>query len=78
MFTALSEGFGNMDEKLNLFVALAPVTRLDGASNELYHTVSTIYPYVKQILDGLKIYEINGPAWQNYEDEICFLFQEFC
>ena len=47
MFTALSEGFGDLDQKLNLFVALAPVTRLDGASNELYHTLSNIFPYVK-------------------------------
>ena len=63
MFTALSEGFGDLDQKLNLFVALAPVTRLDGASNEFYHTLSNIYPYVKKILDGLNIYEIDGPGW---------------
>jgi hypothetical protein len=25
MFTALAEGFGNLDEKINLFVALAPI-----------------------------------------------------
>ena len=78
MFTALSERFGDLDQKLNLFVALAPVTRLDGASNELYHTLSKIYPYVKSILDGLNIFEINGPGWQSYEDEICFLFDDLC
>jgi hypothetical protein len=78
MFTALSEGFGDLNKKLNLFVALAPVTRLDGVSNEFYKTLSNIFPYAKQILDGLKIYEINGPSWQNYEDEICFLFEDLC
>lgn len=63
MFSALAEKFGDLDQKLNLFVALAPVTRLDEASNELYHTLANIYPYVKTIFDSLKIYEINGPSW---------------
>lgn len=78
MFTALAEKFGDLDQKINLFVALAPVTRLDEASNELYHTLANIYPYLKTIFDSLKIYEINGPNWQNYQDEICFLFEDFC
>jgi hypothetical protein len=63
MFTALAENFGDLDQKLNLFIALAPVTKLDDASNKLYHTLATTYPYVISIFDSLKIYEIDGPDW---------------
>lgn len=35
MFTALAENFGNLRKKVNLFVALAPVVRLDNAYNEM-------------------------------------------
>ena len=28
MFSALSEGYGNLDEKINFFVALAPIVNL--------------------------------------------------
>lgn len=78
MFTALAENFGNLEDKLNLFVALAPVTRLDGVSNEFFHTLGNIFPYLKKVLDEMHIYEFNGPSWQSYEDEICFLFEDLC
>ena len=34
MFTALAENFGNMREKINLFVALCPITNLAYSSDE--------------------------------------------
>jgi lysosomal acid lipase/cholesteryl ester hydrolase len=33
MFVSLAENFGNIPDKLNVFVALAPVTRIDGVDN---------------------------------------------
>lgn len=78
MFTALAENFGNLEDKLNLFVALAPVTRLDGVKNQFYHNLGNVFPYLKQVLDDMHIYEFYGPSWQSYEDEICFLFTDLC
>jgi hypothetical protein len=35
MFTALAENFGNMREKINLFVALCPITNLAYSTDDM-------------------------------------------
>ena len=51
MFTALAENFGEMEEKINFFVAIAPVTKLRGDSTELFDTLSMISPYLLSIFE---------------------------
>jgi len=36
MFTALAEKYGNLDEKINIFVALAPITHLFGSKSPFF------------------------------------------
>jgi hypothetical protein len=45
MFSALAEGHGNLKEKLNLFVALCPITNLGWSTAEV-------------IVEGAKHYDL--------------------
>ena len=78
MFTALSEGFGDLDQKVNLFVALAPITRLGGATNQFFTTLGATFPYLLEILHTFGVYEFFGPTWEANEAKICMIFSEFC
>lgn len=63
MFTALAEGHGQLDQKLSLFVALAPITHLIGAHNPLFKSLSTSVPVIKSILEYYKIFELYGQGY---------------
>jgi hypothetical protein len=63
MFTALAEKFGQMDQKINFFVAIAPVTKFNGDFNQFYEILSKIYPFLMKVFDKLGIYELFGPKW---------------
>ena len=61
MFTALAEGFGDLHEKLNIFVALAPVTYLQDESKEKALKYVTKYaPLVQKDCAKFKFYELYG------------------
>lgn len=51
MFTALAEGFGNLNSKINLFVALAPIAYLQDSSDDLLTYVTNVFPYLMEALD---------------------------
>ena len=55
MFTALAEGFGNINDKLNLYVALAPITRLFGSKSPFLQSLSSKIPLVRELLNFLNI-----------------------
>jgi len=40
MFSALSQGHGNIGNKINVFVALAPIVNLQHTTNSLLKTVT--------------------------------------
>jgi hypothetical protein len=60
MFAALAEDFGQLDQKISIFVALAPITHLIGSHNSLIKQVSKSIPVVKNIMDKLNIHELFG------------------
>jgi pimeloyl-ACP methyl ester carboxylesterase len=47
MFTALAENFGNLNDKINLFVAMAPVTYLQDSTDALMRYASDFFPYLQ-------------------------------
>ena len=78
MFTALAQNFGNMSEKVNFFVALAPVAKLGGSFNWFYEILSFIYPALLWIFNKLGIYELFDPNWQTLHTLSCTLMPEVC
>ena len=78
MFTALAENFGDVQNKINLFVALAPITHLFGSHNEFFNALSKSIPLARQVLHFLGIYEFFGDDWHKISGPFCTLFEELC
>jgi hypothetical protein len=60
MFTALTENFGDMRNKINAFVALAPVMRLGHSSNEMLQKIAKDIESYKIKMEKSKIYSVQG------------------
>ena len=78
MFTALAQGFGDMQDKLNLFVAFAPITRLFGSKSPFLHSLADKIPLVRNLLNFLNIYEFFGPSWNAISKDFCIVLQDLC
>jgi hypothetical protein len=78
MFTALAEGFGNINDKLNLYVALAPITRLFGSKSPFLQSLSNKIPLVRELLNFLNIQEFFGPTWNAISEDFCIVFSDLC
>jgi hypothetical protein len=63
MFSALSEGHGNLKDKINIFVALCPITNLYHASAGFMDWSHKYYGSLKNTLSMFSIHEIKGPKW---------------
>ena len=71
MFSALAEGHGNLNSKLNLFVAICPVTNLNHASNAIGHLTNTMLYLLAGTLSNFGVHEILGPSWIYWQNMIC-------
>ena len=71
MFAALSENYGNLKDKLNLFVALAPVVRLDNAYNDMIVSLAQNVNQAQFWMSTLGIDEVFGPEWQDIAFRYC-------
>lgn len=80
MFTALAENIDDMTSKINIFIALAPITYIGGSHNELFKSVSVSLPYIWDFLGSLNINEVFGPDWEQniHKNQICSWFPEMC
>jgi len=63
MFTALAENFGDLNNKLNLFVALAPVTYLQDSTDAMMRYASDLFNPLSTTLEELEINELFGSNW---------------
>jgi hypothetical protein len=64
MYYALVENFGNMREKLNLFVNFAPIAIIgDKDESSIFTTMCTRLPTLLKATKALKIYEFFGKNW---------------
>ena len=78
MFTALAEEFDDVEDKINLFVALAPITHLAGSHDGFWVEVSKIIPVLRDLLNALEIYELFGPRWNDIRGPVCLVFTDLC
>lgn len=78
MFTALAENFGNLNDKINVFVALAPVTYLQDSTDALMRYASDFFPYLQTTFQELGAHELFGSTWSEVQDKICILFKGIC
>jgi len=79
MFTALAEDFGDLEDKINLFVALAPITHLAGSHNAAFwEEISGIIPVLRDLLNAFDIYELFGPTWNEVKGPVCLVFTDLC
>jgi len=78
MFTALANNFGNINQKLNLFVALAPVVYLGNVEVPYIEYLSFGYKLVKKTLDSYGIYEFFGGEYVEFSDDFCKVLPEIC
>ena len=80
MFYALTQKEEDFYEsRINLFVALAPVTRLRTINNELLEFFSNFHQMVNQVTDMFGVYEFFGPKWiQIEQSNFCKLTLGLC
>ena len=80
MFSALSFNHGHLQDKLNLFIALAPVIEMNNASNSLYKLAAGLWKVLLNALNNYKVYEVGDPAENPQMDAFCknFLWKNVC
>ena len=79
MFAALVRNHGNLREKLNLFVALAPVTRISNISEGMMRSLADNIGTLQWVLEFLNVDTILGPGTDWVERELCPYFPDrFC
>ena len=61
MFSALSHNHGNLQNKINLFIALAPVIEMNNTTDPLYVNGASVWKILKNALDNYKLYELGDP-----------------
>ena len=80
MFYALSKYGDSMRDKLSLFVALAPVTKITNQKAEIISIAADFYVTVKNAAELMHLYEIGGANWiQNtLMRKMCTKIEKFC
>ena len=78
MFSSLSMHTAYWKERLNVFIALAPVTRLHYTQSELFKLVSGDYNVIKTMADGLHIFSVFGGFLTDGTKVICGTLPRLC
>ena len=79
MFTALADRYGDLSNKLNLFVALAPAVYIhDSADKWMKDLAGALDDSLTYLLHSFGIYELLGDEWDAIRDPFCEIFHDFC
>ena len=78
MFYGLAENQDFWKERLNLYVALAPVTRLDHAKSELIVFFSKFYKEIQSAAKLLHVWDILGSPAHYASKLICTVIPDLC
>ena len=75
MFVALAENFGNMKDKINLFVAICPITNLEHSSADIMKKAASSIGYnaISGALSSFGIHELRGPRWDYIQAFLCLV-----
>jgi len=73
MFMALTQPEQNyLSQRMNLFIALAPITSLAHQTQPGFKTASSHLSTILSAVSSLKLYEIDdGPKWGSVSGTIC-------
>jgi hypothetical protein len=76
MFAALAEGYGDLKDKINLFVALCPITNLGYTTNKgmVKYSNPSSYNKIVKVLADMSINEFYGPEWKYASGALCLEF----
>ena len=76
MFSALAEGHGNLSQKINLFVALCPITNLGWSTNQVIVQGANYYDYAVDLINSIGLYNIPNPGKLGQEASwsLCLVF----
>ena len=78
LFWGLSDQDKKWSERINAFIALAPVTRLTNTKSELFKWVSPLSNTFRDALYVVHVYSILGSLSNAATKETCKLFPKFC
>ena len=62
MFSALSENHGDLNKKLNAFIALAPIVNLNNATMGLFVSLGYEWKFAQEFLNFISVWEVLGPG----------------
>jgi hypothetical protein len=74
MFSALAENHGSLNDKLNLFIAIAPITNLYYMKGMLSRTPPTLSRVFEETIIAFHIHEFLGPNWGHVKSILCVAF----
>ena len=66
IFAALADHLGDINDKINIFVALAPAVYILDDNEWLKKLSSIIADGKKERLEKLGVYELFGPKWKEF------------
>jgi len=80
MFSALSENSAYFEDKVPLFVALGPVTKISHTEDALFKWAGAFYDLLADTADLLGIHELLGANWftSGVSSLFCKNIPEFC
>ena len=78
MFSALSYNFGDLQDKLNYFAALAPIVNLRNSPNTLMQAGASNWWGLFKTASLFGTYELNDPKTDKFMRGVCDLFGRVC
>jgi len=78
MFWGLSDQDKKWKERVNIFIALAPVTRLTNSKSELFQWVAPLSNTFRDAVYAIHVYEVLGSLSNVATKITCEIFPSFC
>ena len=78
MYSALSENTNNLQSKLNLFIALAPIVNLKSTTRSLFRAASKHWHELENTADFIRLYELRSPGQDRAMKDFCNRFGSIC
>jgi hypothetical protein len=78
MFWGLSDQDKEWEKRVNVFIALAPVTRLTNTKSELFKWISPLSNFFRETVYAIHVYEILGSYSSLATKATCAVFPSFC
>ena len=79
MFSALALNQGHLQNKINFFIALGPIVRLDHSTNGWVQVLKMFPESINRSLQEMNVHFLFGPEWGYVKTKICQLMpKKFC